>query len=50
MEANGLRRRAAGLLEQAKNERDPAVHRAIMRLVSAFLVRARELDGEKKLN
>ena len=48
MDADGLRRRAADLMEHAKGERDPVNHMALIELVIAFLVRARELDQGKK--
>jgi hypothetical protein len=50
VDAEALRRKAAELLEQAKDEGDPRNHRALIDLAAAFVVKARELDREKKMN
>ena len=50
MDADALRRKAADLLEQAKDERDPDKHMALLERAVAFLAKARELDQGKKLN
>jgi hypothetical protein len=43
-----LQKRAARLLQQAKRETDPLLHRAMIELAKAFLAKARELDTHKK--
>jgi hypothetical protein len=50
VDAEGLRGRAAQLLEQAKAEHDPADCIALIELAVALIVKARELDQGKKLN
>jgi hypothetical protein len=47
LDAEALRRRAADLLEQAKHERDPDKHLALLELAVEHLARARGLDREK---
>ena len=50
MDAEALRKKAAELLKQAKNEPDPEMHTTLFKLAAAFVAKARELDREKKLN
>jgi hypothetical protein len=50
LDADALRRKAADLLEQAKDERDPDKHMALLEQAVECLVKARALDHEKKLN
>jgi len=47
LDANGLRRRAASLLEQAKREQDLDKHLALLELVVALIAKARELDSAR---
>jgi hypothetical protein len=50
MEADGLRRRAADLLEQAKAELDVDRRATLIELAVAFLAKARELERQNKSN
>jgi hypothetical protein len=50
VDAEGLRRKVADLLEQAKAEADPVNQMTLIELAVAFLAKARELDPEKTLN
>ena len=45
-----LRKRATQLLQQAKVETDPLLHRAMIELAKAFVAKARELENHKKPN
>jgi hypothetical protein len=45
-----LRKRAAQLLQQAKVETDPLLHRAMIELATAFLAKVRELETHKRSN
>ena len=50
MDAEGLRRRAADLMEQAEKESDPGIRKALTELAKAFLLLARRFDADRKLN